>query len=65
MRLMRPPLQAGFKTPPARESGEDKMASEKLHATKTARDGTLRARRNARGHDKERMTVKAILSREM
>ena len=28
------------------------MASEKPYATKTARDKTLRARRNARRHDK-------------
>ncbi len=33
--------------------------------TKTARDEVLRAKQNARGHDKDRITVKAILSCEV
>ena len=58
-------MQAGFQTPPAIESGEDRTHSEKPNATKTARDELFRARRNAREHDKERTPLGSILSCEM
>lgn len=41
------------------------MHSEKPNATETAHDETFRVRRNARRHDKERTTLKAILSDEI